>query len=530
MRTRDRTLPDTLPSLLKEGETCWKASRATRAALLVDGEQYFGVLREALLQAREQILIAGWDFDSRILLPPPRNCSSTDELACAPLQLGELLGYLRRTRPGLQIDVVRWDYHWLYRSDREADTREKLEALGIRFHEHAGHPVTGCVHYKIVVIDNVLAFCGGIDLTHHRWDTCGHDPNNANRCDGTGTFYMPVHDTQLCVSGPVAAHVGDYLREHWPDPDSRPGKPQARADFWPTSLHVDFENIRTGISRTQPSHQPASTGENVREIEALYLTAIGATQRSMYIENQYFTSTRIAEAIANRCRQSPDIEGLLVGMERPKTHVELHTMGYGRRQFHQILNDAGVSDRVPLMAAMSGGRGINLHSKTAIFDDRWLTVGSANLNRRSMGFDVECNLVLEASTAAHRRAIQSLRNRLVAEHLGLSIEEVEAALSEHGLTHLPALARGPRQLVHLQPLTPEPIFGPVLAPLFDRDELWTPSALRSSKREGGWYAPLVLLAGASLIIFGSESVWKELPSLTHIQQQLERILDGQLDG
>src|SRR5687768_15407029 len=66
MRTRDRNLSDT-SSLLKEGQTCWKLSNATRAALLVDGEQYFGVLREALLQAREQVLIAGWDFDSRIL-------------------------------------------------------------------------------------------------------------------------------------------------------------------------------------------------------------------------------------------------------------------------------------------------------------------------------------------------------------------------------------------------------------------------------------------------------------------------------
>lgn len=519
MRTRDRNLSDT-PSLLKEGRTCWKLSNATRAALLVDGEQYFGVLREALLQAREQILIAGWDFDSRILLPPAKHCSPTDELACAPLELGELLGYLLRTRPGLRIDVVRWDYHWLYRGDREADTREKLTSLGVHFHEHDEHPVTGCVHYKVVVIDDVLAFCGGMDLTHHRWDTCSHDPDDASRCDCTGS-YMPVHDTQLCVTGPVAAHLGSYLRDHWPSPDNAPRRPTRRDAFWPASLPVEFENIRTGICRTQPN----TLGENVREIEAFYLAAIGATKRTLYIENQYFTSTRIAQAIAERCRSEAALEGLLVGMERPKTHVELHTMGYGRLQFHDVLIEAGVSERVPLVAAMNGGRAINLHSKTAIFDDRWLTVGSANLNRRSMGFDVECNLALEATTTAHRQTMKYLRNRLVAEHLGMSIEQVEASLHEQGLAGLPKLASETRHLEPLQPLKPEPIFGPVLAPLFDRDELWMPPPRPAAQRQRGWFAPVTVVAVASLFLLG-EVVLKEIPSLTQIQQQLERMLDS----
>ena len=251
---------------------------------------------------------------------------------------------------------------------------------------------------------------------------------------------------------------------------------------------------------------------------------IARAEHTIYIENQYFTSTRIAQAIADRCRVEPAMEGLLVGMERPKTHVELHTMGYGRRQFHDILNEAGVSERVPLVAAISGGRGINLHSKTAIFDDRWLTVGSANLNRRSMGFDVECNLVLEATTAAHRQAMTCLRNRLVAEHVGMTIEQLEVMLSKHRLSRLPHLASGSRRLELLQPLKPEPIFGPVLAPFFDRDELWMPAARPTEQRQGGWYAPLTLIAVVSLFLLG-DGVVKEIPSLTQIQQQLQRILD-----
>src|SRR5688572_18554310 len=127
-------------SLLREGETCWRAGTATRATLLVDGEEYFSILRQALLQARKQILIAGWDFDSRTLLRPAHG----EQQDGAPLQLGELLGHLRRTRPGLQIHVARWNYHWMYRADREPGTREQLECRGIHFYEYTDHPLTAC--------------------------------------------------------------------------------------------------------------------------------------------------------------------------------------------------------------------------------------------------------------------------------------------------------------------------------------------------------------------------------------------------
>lgn len=510
----------TTPSLLRDSQTCWKAATATRATLLIDGEEYFAVLRQALLQAHEQILIAGWDLDSRILLRP-REDRSPDELGKASVQLGELLAYLMRTRPGLQIHVVRWDYHWLYREDREADTRERLEQLGVHFHHHSDHPVTGCVHHKLVVIDDVLAFCGGIDLTHQRWDTCRHEPKNPHRRDHKGMQYMPVHDTQLCVSGPVAALLSAYVRDNWPSGAIPPGAPTPREEFWPSSLSVDFENIRAGVCRTLPA---SPRNACVREIEAFYLAAIGATQRRFYIENQYFTSTRIAHAIAEQCRRAPQLEGLMVGMDRPKTPVELHTMGYGLTRFRQVLAAACIDQRVPIVAALTGDQSINLHSKLAIFDDRWLTAGSANLNRRSMGFDIECNLVLEATTPHHMQRMEHLRHRLLAEHMGMDIDELAEAVREHGMAKLPDLAQRARRLIHLQPLQPEPVFGPVLAPLFDRDDMWVPPPSQLPAASHRLFGPLVLLAVASLALVGRDLTWHDLPSLTSLQQQLAQII------
>src|SRR5690606_2846503 len=198
------------------------------------------------------------------------------------------------------------------------------------FHEDDLHPATGCVHHKVVVIDGALAFCGGIDLTHKRWDTSRHEPHAPYRRDPQGEPYIPVHDTQHCVSGPAARDLHAYLLERWPTPHRPAPLPDADASvdaLWPPGLRVELRDVRVGIARTLP---PMAGRDPVREIEAFYLQAIARVEHALYMENQYFTSTRIAQAIAERLRAQPQIEGLLVGMDRPKSQAELHTMGYGR--------------------------------------------------------------------------------------------------------------------------------------------------------------------------------------------------------
>ena len=67
---------------------------------------------------------------------------------------------------------------------------------------------------------------------------------------------------------------------------------------------------------------------------------------------------------------------------------------------------------------------VRVHSKVCFIDDRLLRVGSANLNNRSMGLDTECDLAVEAKEPATENSIAYLRNRLLAEHLGVSPEKV----------------------------------------------------------------------------------------------------------
>jgi phosphatidylserine/phosphatidylglycerophosphate/cardiolipin synthase-like enzyme len=515
-------------ALLRPQVSCWRANLASRATLLVDGDDYFKALRAALLRARRQILIAGWDFDTRIRLPRgPAEPTGSD---AAPEMLGELLGFLKRRDPQLEIQVVRWDYHWFYSDDRELNTHSRLNQLGIQFHDDATHAVMGCIHHKVVTIDGVLAFCGGIDLTHNRWDTCAHAPDDARRINPEGKPYIPVHDTQLCVSGPIAGDLREYLIEHWPV-EERPAAITTETELWPDGLQIDFRDVRVGLARTLPA---LGTREQVREIEAFYLHAIASVERSFYMENQYFTSTRIAAALAERLRARPQLEGLLVGMDRPKTQAELHTMGYGRSAFCNVLQEAGVSDRAPLVAAFSEDASINLHSKLAVFDDRWLTVGSANLNRRSMGFDVECNLIIEATTLEHRAAITRLRDQLIAEHTGLSLEELAAALPTHGLARLHELPRRSRRLVridaHVQAI--EPSLGPILAPIFDPESPRAkaqarPSSLReASLRSSRLIGTLLLIALIAVAALTGSVVDGDFSGLSALQDLLSTLLRG----
>ncbi len=504
------------PSLLSEGETCWRSAIATRATLLIDGDEYFRALRSALLQARHQVLIAGWDFDTRTSLPGE---AANDD---APTELGELLGYLIRRRPDLQVHVLRWDYHWLYADDRERDTQARLERVGVHFHADACHPITGCVHHKVVIIDDALAFCGGMDLTHQRWDTCRHDELDPGRCDHTSARYAPVHDVQLCLSGPIVEVLADYVRQQWPVRDRAPKRLTARHDLWPGNVCIDFRNILAGVSRTLPA---AGERDAVREIETMYLAAIRGTRHSLYLENQYFTSERIAQAIVEQLRREKLLEGLLIGLDQPQTAVEYHTMGYGRARFHRILRDAGVEDRVPMVAAFSASTAINVHSKLAIFDDRALTVGSANLNRRSMGFDVECNILLEASSETHRATIRGLRDRLLAEHLGSEPEEIAALVRAHGIARLPERAQRTRRLVRVDPQQRGANFGPLLAPFFDRETDWPPLSVPLPTMDKEKLPRTALFAGLmTAAAFTSTVVAEELPTLTSLQKLVTQLL------
>jgi len=448
-------------SLLREGETIWKTIRPGRAAVLVDGANYYRALREAMLGARHTIFIIGWDIDSRTRIVGETDSADDG----APETLGDLLGYLSERRDGLDIYVLPWDYSLLFLREREL---LPMVALGWRTPESVHvcvdgtAPVGSSHHQKLVVVDDSIAFCGGLDLTLRRWDTNSHDVENPARVDPAGAHYAPYHDLQMIVDSEAARALGALARARWKAAAASEAKPAADHDTpWPACVTPDFETPRLAIARTCP---PSFERDGIREIERLYRRAIGAAERTIYIENQYLHSEAIARALAERVEQQPDLEVVIVSNQDSGGLIEERTMGMGRRKFIEILQNSSAAPRIRVLrsVAIKGDRRaeVHIHAKLEIIDDCLLHLGSANLNERSMGLDTECDVAIEATNDRERQQITAIRNGLIAHHFGVSADTVRDAVERHGslIAAIERIEGTGHMLEPIDPNLPEPLF------------------------------------------------------------------------
>ncbi len=385
-------------------------------------------------RAQRSIHIVGWDIDSRTRLVG-EDCEAHDGL---PATLVDFLNALVQRNPDLVVHLLLWDFSVLYALEREFLPQVSLgwsTPNQVRFCLDHTLPVGSSQHQKIVVVDDAVAFSGGLDLTIRRWDTPDHKLHNAARVDPGGVAYRPFHDVQMVVDGDAARALAELTRERWRQAScSEPVPVEPTGDPWPQSVQPDFANVDVGIARTQPrsSHH---RGE-VREVEKLFLDSIEAAERTIYIENQFLTSQPIAEKLAQRLKRKRKLEAVIVAPSTAHSWIEARTMRNGRIRFRDILEQAGISDRYRLVypEVRSGSETTDtmVHSKVMIVDDRLLRIGSANLNNRSMGTDTECDIAIEARNAADRAAILRVRNGLLAEHCGADLVDVEELLEETG--------------------------------------------------------------------------------------------------
>jgi phosphatidylserine/phosphatidylglycerophosphate/cardiolipin synthase-like enzyme/uncharacterized membrane protein YdjX (TVP38/TMEM64 family) len=442
------------PVLLEEGSTCWRVTRATRAALLIDGAAYFDALRRVLPRARHSIDIVGWDIRSDISLDP---------LGDAP-PLRRLLRRLLADRPTLQIRMLIWDWTLFFSLDRQPLPQLQFSVARTRRLDlvlDSKHPAGACHHEKIVVVDGRLAFCGGIDLTAGRWDRPEHRPDEPARGRIGRNPRPPFHDCMLMVEGEPARALDELVRERWYQATGeRLERPDGRPSLWPDGVQPWFGTVAVGIARTRPAW---NAQEAVREIEALYLRAIMAARRCIYIENQYFTVVPIAGALAARLTERDGPEVVIVGPKQCEGFIETAVMDRGRALCLERLRAADTFGRLrvfhPVVADAGQPTPINLHSKLVVVDDRLLVVGSANLANRSMALDTECNLAIEARCAAARAAVLRARDTLLGEHLGCDAVGFAARVRELGAVAaaIDALNGGARRL---EPLTIEPLVLP----------------------------------------------------------------------
>ncbi|ATE64985.1 phospholipase D-like domain-containing protein [Rhizorhabdus dicambivorans] len=415
----------------RTGSNCWRIERASRFAVVVDAADYFRVARDAMLQAREQIVLVGWDVDPRILLDPDAECGEGDPPNC----LADFIPWLAKRRPELRINLLIWNMGFIKMLARGFSiftlARWRLSRhVTIRF--DSSHPIGATHHQKLLVIDDSIAMCGGIDMTSDRWDTPEHRDRDPRRRLPGGRPYMPWHDTAGMVEGPAAAALGDLARDRWRRATGRVLPTPARHEAsWPDGIEPLVRDRAVAIARTLPR----SEGEDdVREIEQLYVDMIAAAKRFIYADNQYFASRRVAEAIAERLRERNGPEIVIVNPTSADGWLQEAVMGSARAALFAALGDLDRHDRFDIYTPVTTAqKDIYVHSKLMIVDDRILRVGSSNMNNRSMGLDSECDIAIESEDGeAPDAAIRSLRERLMAEHLGTTPEAVRDAFDSTG--------------------------------------------------------------------------------------------------
>ena len=508
-------------SLLRPGYNCWAVARAERVAFLVDAADYYRAFYEAALRARRSITILAWDFNSQTRLhydPVPPDGP--------PALLGEFLNWLVHRRHSLHVHVLNWDYPMVFGTDREFPPLYGFgwrPARRVHLRYDDTHPVAGCQHQKIVVIDEAVAFIGGIDLTVRRWDTSEHVHDDPRRV-AYGKPYPPFHDLMVALDGEAAKSLAALTRERWHAATGQKLKSAnapraAEEDPWPPSFAPELHGVEIGIARTAP---PRGELPAIKEVEKLYLDMIASARRTLYIENQYFTAPRIAAALEKRLGEPDGPEIVLVLRLLSHGWLEEHTMHVLRTRLIDRLRKSDRYGRFhvyyPHVPGLADGCCLDVHSKLMVVDDRVLRIGSSNLCNRSLGLDTEADVAIEARGRPQvATVIRGFRDRMLAEHLGVPIEKVRVEIERAGSLHgaIKALAHDGRSMRELDGLPdwPEAIVN--VAAVADPDEPIALDALYVERQleeavpeESPAWIPLAMIGG---LIVALTVLWRWTP-------------------
>jgi len=262
-----------------------------------------------------------------------------------------------------------------------------------------------CHHEKTIVIDDRVAFVGGIDLTSEsgdRFDTHDHPPRS----------HIGWHDACARIEGPAVMDVAESFRMRWHEVSGEQLRPVAPSD--------PAGDIELQVVRTIPERVYAAVPRGDFRILESYVRALRAAERFVYIENQFLWSPEIETVLVDKLTNPPHPDFRLVLVLPAKANTGADDTRGVLGELIEADADAGRLLACTLYARSGALTDhVYIHAKIAIVDDAWLTLGSANLNEHSLFNDTEMNIVLHDPGLA-----TATRRRLWAEHLELSDEEL----------------------------------------------------------------------------------------------------------
>jgi len=445
--------------LLQEGRTCWRTAKAGRAALLIDMQACFDAAMEAMSRAQHSVHLLNWAFEPQTLFHPQPDCVGPDSD-----RFGNFLIALAKN-PEIDVRLLCWKsampvaatQHFFPFEDRRVFAGTK-----VKFVLDGKLPIGACHHQKMIVVDDAIGFCGGGDIGPDRWDTPQHldDDPRREKTRRDNKDFDSRHEVMGLVDGEAAQALGALFRDRWErcTGEVLQPSPPVRKPRWPGDIKPHFTDIDVGLSRTAAAWRKYP---EVRETEALHVEAIAQAKACIYMENQYFTSPLIANALARRLAEPKGPEVVLISTEHSPSYFDQATMDKTRLNFIRTCKAADKHGRMRAYSPVTTlGRTIIVHAKLTIIDDVLLRIGSANINNRSMGFDTECDMSFEAAgpnAAANRAEITHLRNTLLAHWLGCVDGDLQAAVAKAGSVGAALEALRTAGYARLRPIEPKPL-------------------------------------------------------------------------
>ena len=371
--------------------------------VLIDGAEALPRIAAELERARSHVHIAGWYFSPDFALAREG----------APSVVRNLLAELAER---VEVRVLVWAGAPLplFRPSRKAvrEMRDRLIAgtkiqCGLDAHERPMH----CHHEKTIVIDDRVAFVGGIDLTSEAGDRYDSSDHHARATVGW-------HDAGARIEGPAVMDVAEHFRMRWHEVTGK--------TLPPVSPQQPVGETELQIVRTVPERIYKAVPNGDFRILESYLRALKAAERFIYLENQFLWSPEIATVLIDKLTNPPSCDFRLVVLLPAKPNN-------GADDTRGVLGELveADADRGGLVACTLYARAgtihdhVYVHAKIGIVDDRWLTLGSANLNEHSLFNDTEMNIVTHDPELATQT-----RRRLWAEHLELHLDQLPADPTE----------------------------------------------------------------------------------------------------
>jgi phosphatidylserine/phosphatidylglycerophosphate/cardiolipin synthase-like enzyme len=409
--------------------------------VLIDGANALPAMAEAIGNAQRHVHVCSWhlepDFD-----PGPRAARPVRELLA---ETAERVPVRVLVWAGAPVPVFK-PRRGLVKAERDALVKGtkiqcELDAHGRKMH---------CHHEKLVIVDDEIAFVGGIDLTALAGDR--YDSNeHSYKPDGIGW-----HDASSRLRGPIVRDVAAHFALRW---EAVHGQALPLGETLAPAGDVTAQ-----LTRTVPEGAYDVLPRGEFSILESYVRALRSAKHLIYLENQFLWSPEIVTILEGKLRNPPsDDFRVVVLLPHKANNGQDDTRGMLGRLV--AADDGRANFLAATIMSRTGERSgpLYVHAKIGIVDDAWLAIGSANLNEHSLFNDSEVDVVTCDPELARRTRLTLWQEHLEGLADGdparviderwrpIASEQLERRRAGAPLTHhlveLPGVSRRSRRLM-----------------------------------------------------------------------------------